>query len=226
MIIGLAGRAGAGKSTVAGFMKPLGFVEVALADPLKRICRDVFAFTDDQLWGSSEMRDAADIRYTRGSGEGFLTPRHALQTLGTEWGRDCYDNVWIDHAIRTAKILLSGVVDVPTYTAEKGLELRPASRSVVEPEVWSSGFNWRLRPKGVVISDVRFRNEADAILANGGQVWRIVRPYSVYPGLAGSASEHRSETELTDENFPYARHVFNDASLEYLRDLIPRVLAS
>jgi hypothetical protein len=32
-----------------------------------------------------------------------LTPRHALQTLGTNWGRKLYQNVWVDLGIRRAK---------------------------------------------------------------------------------------------------------------------------
>jgi hypothetical protein len=88
-----------------------GFVKVALADPLKRICFDVFNFTEAQLWGPSEERNKPDKRYLRmakgalGVTERivknsefvlercanpeediFLTPRYALQTLGTRVG--------------------------------------------------------------------------------------------------------------------------------------------
>jgi hypothetical protein len=107
-LIGISGLAGAGKDTAAEILvKEFGFVRVALADPIKRICKEVFEFTDEQLWGSSERRNAVDERYLRGwlcarSVSAFLTPRYALQTLGTEWGRDCYPDVWIDIAIRTA----------------------------------------------------------------------------------------------------------------------------
>jgi hypothetical protein len=101
-IIGITGRAGAGKDTAADVLvERFGFVKVALADPIKRICRDVFAFTDEQLWGASEKRNAPDERYRRADGS-FLTPRYALQTLGTGWARACYENVWIDYAIKSA----------------------------------------------------------------------------------------------------------------------------
>src|SRR5262249_21718742 len=126
-VIGICGRAGAGKDTAADVLvKEFGFVKVSLADPLKRICREVFAFTEEQLWGPSECRNEPDKRYRRRpsgydangrpidkcgclrenkrafmdaedyrdhlpcpavfSGDEFLTPRHALQQLGTEWG--------------------------------------------------------------------------------------------------------------------------------------------
>lgn len=32
----------------------------------------------------------------------YLTPRFALQQLGTAWGRTCYPNVWVELAIRNA----------------------------------------------------------------------------------------------------------------------------
>lgn len=205
MIIGLCGIAGSGKDTVADFLvKNHGFVKVALADPLKRICKEVFGFTDEQLWGPSEMRNAPDPRYRRVSqedekrctckkkfrdaedfrdhlpcieGPTFLTPRFALQQLGTEWGRNCYPNVWIDYALRVAKRLLTPDLSgyVPGYDARFGFDEH------------YTGVN-----KGVVISDVRFLNEVNAIIAAQGIVWRINRPGA---GLSGSAAKHASESE-------------------------------
>jgi hypothetical protein len=227
MLIGLTGRAGAGKSTVADFMKPLGFTEVALSDPLKRICRDVFAFNDEQLWGPSACRDAPDKRYSHvigvDAGEkeyGYLTPRHALQQLGTQWGRACYDNVWIDLALRTAGHLLVDADETErdydkyrrhSYTAQFGLFDRGEGEG-----------DHGNRIRGVVISDVRFRNEVDAIIAAGGEVWRIVRPGD---GLTGAAAAHRSELELSDDDLSrYKRVIYNDSSLEYLKDVVGRLL--
>jgi hypothetical protein len=47
----------------------------------------------------------------------------------------------------------------------------------------------------VAITDVRFTNEAEAIVAAGGQVWRVERPGA---GLGGSAGEHASEAGIPD----------------------------
>lgn len=221
MIIGLCGQAGVGKDTVADFLvKNHGFVKVALADPLKRICREVFDFSDEQLWGPSSERNKPDPRYPA-LGHQFrfkeharavsfegrtnvwvcrcgvmleadsypseeliaqqnacvsLTPRHALQQLGTEFGRNCYDNVWIDYAMRVAADLLKNVT---RYSAKNGALL--------------GGTNISERvPKGVVISDVRFLNEVEAIRKAGGFVWKIERPI---PGLEGAAGQHASEQE-------------------------------
>lgn len=197
MIIGLLGQAGSGKDTVADILvKDHGFAKVAFADPLKRICKDVFDFTDEQLWGPSEKRNAPDERYHRGFGAGqnefgdqvsspFLTPRYALQQLGSEWGRNCYPNVWAEYALRIAKLLLNDEERDYLYTAQAGLH-DPQPRHNLRREAAARPY------KGVVISDVRFKNEVDAITKAGGMVWKINRAKA---GLTGAAGTHVSETE-------------------------------
>jgi hypothetical protein len=218
VILGMVGRAGSGKDTIADLLVyHHGFVKVALADPLKRICRDVYGFTDDQLWGSSSARNAPDSRYPRPSlpylpeeghvtapkpvregtalfacvncgseiniedtaafdawesqrcGPDHLTPRHALQRLGTEWGRACYENTWIDLALRTARVLLDGW---HAYSPLHGLIQR------YSPSI-----------RGIVLSDIRFPNEVHAIRAAGGRLWRTTHG----EGLSGVAGMHESE---------------------------------
>lgn len=181
LIIGLSGVAGAGKDSTADILvRDHGFVKMSLADPLKQFCRRVYAFTDEQLWGPSECRNAEDKRYPRRDGS-FLTPREALQLLGAEWGRRCYQNTWIDLCLRTAQELLTdGGVELQ-YTQQLGLAkrtdwLRGRTRSVM----------------GVVIPDVRYRNEWAAIKEAKGIVLRISRPGA---GLQGMQALHSSETE-------------------------------
>lgn len=183
MIIGFLGLAGSGKDTASDMLvKEHGFVKVACADPLKRICKNVFDFSDEQLWGPSAMRNAPDFRYPRlleDGMPGFLTPRYALQQLGTEWGRNCYDNVWIDYAIRTARCLENAGV---SYDPRWGI-LSPEDAGAFGRRVQKGG--------GVAISDVRFQNEVDAIRAAGGKIVKLTRG----AGLEGEAGAHRSEKE-------------------------------
>lgn len=214
MLIGISGLAGSGKDTCADFLvRNKSFVKVALADPLKRIARDVFDFTDEQLWGPSSSRNAPDERYPREHGpspEGrclccgfgfdlypmslavsapqcYLTPRYALQQLGTEWGRHCYDPVWIEYALRVAD------------------------------DVGREG-------GAVVTSDLRFKNEIDAYRKAGAFLIRVVRPGA---GLGGSAGQHVSETEqacIPDEAFDAV--IVNDGTLEELEKKILAVVAA
>lgn len=175
MIIGLAGKAGAGKDTVADLLvKHHDFQKIAFSDPMKRFCKEVFGWSDEQLWGPSELRNLPDNSRRMTNGQG-LTPRRALQLLGTEFGRACYEDVWVDYAIRRA-------------------------RDIGGP---------------VVITDVRFQNELDALHKVGGKVWYISREGA---GLMGDAALHASENGLVQADCD--RVILNEGSLSDLEDTI------
>lgn len=131
-LIALAGRAGSGKNAVASM---LGAHEISFAEPLKQICQQVFAFSDAQLFGPSSERNRPDYRYPLPAG-GHLTARHALQTLGTEWARACYENVWADLGVRRAlEYLHAGPGRVVVITDCRFLNEARAVRSA-GGEVW------------------------------------------------------------------------------------------
>jgi hypothetical protein len=207
MIIGVSGFSGSGKDTVADTIcKDPSFIKLAFADGIKRILQEVFDFTYDQLWGPSATRNKPDERYPRK--DSFLTPRHALQSLGTEWGRDCYENVWVDLAIRMAKRLDGS--SIFRYSPTEGMI--PAS-------------DFALPTKGVLITDCRFRNELEGIRAAGGKIVRVLRK-----GLDTPPYGHSSETEQAGIPDSFFDHVFhNDGSLEdlplkctvMLKELVP-----
>lgn len=211
-IVGLAGLAGAGKDTAADILvNRFGFVKVALADPMKRICQEVFNFSSEQLWGPSEKRNEQDKRYphafagSRSEPREWLTPRHALQRLGTEWGRHCYEDVWIDLAIKTAQALLS---ERCRYEQSEGLTYQPGPRMPSN--------QWR----GVVVPDVRFPNELRAIRNVRGKTWKIWRPDA---GLAGDAAAHSSENSLEGFDDHFDAIIVNNKSLAELEDIVTRI---
>lgn len=231
-IIGLLGHAGCGKDTVAQMI--FGYVweaswlnaqHLALANPLKRFCEEVFGFSETQLYGPSEERNKPDLRYPMpvpkpgtqihckkvdmfaplGHGpdesvlgeyevlgafatedgkcsacgevlQKYLTPRKALQTLGTDWGRALYEDVWVDYGLRRAKTLA---------------------------EVSTNLF--------VIITDLRFLNEARKV-HEVGQVWRITRP-----GAAGDG--HASERDQDSRDIkPFIDvEILNNGTLDDLR---------
>lgn len=70
----------------------------------------------------------------------------------------------------------------------------------------------------VVFADTRFRNEAEAIRANGGQVWRINKPGHK------PVNDHPSETALDEYRFDW--HLPNYAGIEELHELVDRILQS
>jgi hypothetical protein len=79
-IIALVGNAGAGKSTVAEYLQEVHRYQlVKFAGPLKNMLRAI-GLDDEEIEGSLKEQPC-DLLCGK-------TPRHAMVTLGTEWGRD------------------------------------------------------------------------------------------------------------------------------------------
>jgi len=68
----------------------------------------------------------------------------------------------------------------------------------------------------IVISDVRFWNEAQAIRRKGGEVWWVEKP-GVTP-----VNSHRSESDL--DNYEFDRLLHNDGTTDFLFDKIDLIM--
>lgn len=96
-LIAFTGVAGSGKSTAADALVDDGWVRVKFADPLKNMMRAFYTSC------GIEDRDFIESRIEgayKEEPDPFLkgrTPRHAMQTLGTEWGRNLiHPEIWIE----------------------------------------------------------------------------------------------------------------------------------
>jgi hypothetical protein len=192
MIISLTGNTGVGKDTMADYMVAhYGFVKISMADPFKRIAKDIYDFSDEQLWGPSEARNRADTRYRRPDGS-YLTARIVTQLLGNELSRLAYPETWIVYMQRTVKQIQSGYF----YDEKKGAYKVPGKNS---------------RYTGIIVSSCRFRNEIEAIKEMGGVAVRLKRPaLTAGDFLATGIQNHASESEqltLPDEFFSYVLEV-------------------
>lgn len=79
-LVGLAGRAGAGKTMAARILcERAGFERLAFAAPLKAMLR-ALGLGDAELDGAAKERPSPLLC--------GRSPRQAMQTLGTEWGRE------------------------------------------------------------------------------------------------------------------------------------------
>lgn len=170
ILIGLAGKAGAGKDTVADtLVQHAGFTRIAFAAPLKAMLRAGLGLTTEQL--EDRILKEAPLDWLDGR-----TPRQLMQTLGTEWGRThAHPDLW----------------------------LRIARRQIEQ----TAG--------PIVITDVRFDNEARLVRDLGGLVWHITREG------AGTAA-HASEAGITASAADW--WIANDGSIEDLQ-LQARALA-
>ena len=152
-IIGLTGRAGAGKDTAAGiFSKHHKHVIVAFADPLYYGLSVMLNIPLDRL----KDRDGKETPIT-GLG---ISPRQLLQTLGTEWGRELvHPDIWTLILVNKIKTL-----------TDNGLS--------------------------VVVTDIRFANEADTLREMGGEILHVQRD-DVTP-VREHLSENREVWQVAD----------------------------
>lgn len=164
-LIGLCGAARAGKSTAASFLtEHMGYQEYSYAGPIRTFMRDLL---------NVDVNTYENIKDKPHALLGGNTPRYAMQTLGTEWGRNTLsDTLWID--------------------------------------VCMNKVNSALHRHGtsVVVSDVRFPNEAEAIRAAGGKIIQILRAGG--PGIQDN--QHVSENGIPQHMIDTI--IINDGSLE------------
>lgn len=88
VLVGLCGPARVGKSTVASFLvREFGYIPLKFAGPLKDMLA-VLGLDEEQLEGGDKESPCAWL--------GGRTPRYAMQTLGTEWGRELmHEDLWV-----------------------------------------------------------------------------------------------------------------------------------
>jgi hypothetical protein len=151
-ILGLHGAIGCGKDTVAQRLcSHHGFEAMAFADPLRAGLLAMF-----DVCGLTEQHfvDRA-LKETRTPALNGRSPRHAMRSLGTEWGRDALgDDVWLTVAAARLQMLINEGV------------------------------------QRIVITDVRFPNEAEALRELGGEIAMVFRPGRE------ATEEHRSDHSL------------------------------
>lgn len=161
-LIGITGRAGAGKDTVGRILCDyVCFVRISFADPIRAMIQS--------LGIDCTNRDTKEkpVPWIGRS------PRYLMQTLGTEWGRN-----------------------------------------LVDPEIWIKAAARRIDTMGadIVVTDVRFDNEAKMIQDRGGLIWQVIRP-----GIR-RVEAHRSEAGISTEHID--RVISNNGSVETLIETV------
>lgn len=108
-----------GKTSVSMALTSKGFTRLSFAAPLKRMCIE---FLQSLGYSKNEA-----IRYVFAEKHEYIpevkkTVRYLLQTLGTEWGRNCVDqDVWLTAFRKTAELYDSVVVDDMRFPNEAEL---------------------------------------------------------------------------------------------------------
>lgn len=125
-IVGIAGKAGVGKDTVADYLVAHhGFTRVAFADPIRdalavMLSLPVQTFTDREL-KEKEL------------GNGLPSPRRMMQLLGTEWGRNMINPaLWTDLARWRIKNVQGPVVIPDVRYANEAMMIHDMDGLVIE----------------------------------------------------------------------------------------------
>lgn len=105
MIIGLSGYAGSGKTTIGQQLVITGgYRRKKFAAPLKDMLR-TFLGAQGVTPAHVEQMIEGDLKEVPTAYLNGATPRHAMQTLGTDWGRALLcENLWCDAAMRDVHI--------------------------------------------------------------------------------------------------------------------------
>jgi hypothetical protein len=102
LVLGLAGPKGSGKTTLARSLKKNhGFFRCSFAAPIKTILGDLL-YRQGVSRTKIERMLYGDKKETHSEFLSGRTPRYALQTLGTEWGRnlmgeDFWTEIWLNN---------------------------------------------------------------------------------------------------------------------------------
>jgi hypothetical protein len=197
-LIGLGHVARSGKDTIADHLVDKhGFVKGSFIESMKEACQVIFGLTYEQLYGSEkEIVDPFwDSKLElRKNQHGVVLPVERIDERGgtREWER----------VPVTPRVIMQLM----------GTE---AGRNVFGNDLWVHAFIRKItnsRDDRWVMADVRFPNEADAILKAGGLVYRVDRPGA---HASNGIAAHPSETALLGYN-KWSGVIVNDGSLEEL----------
>ncbi len=204
-LIGISGKIGSGKDTVAAMIQELypQYEVKKFAGKLKDIASILTGIPvekfEDQEFKKTDLGKEWSYVYPDqyyDDGESVMvcmSVRQLLQKLGTDALRDnLHENVWVN-------ALMADYVEKPVNVLEgEGYRLEDTLP------------NW-------IITDTRFPNEAKVIEEKGGILLRVERSTC-------NLGTHPSETALDD--FPFEHVIFNNGSMDDLRNEVKKFLES
>lgn len=159
IIVALCGPAGAGKTTVANYLvEKYGAQRYGFAMPLKEMVKRALDFTNEQVYGAQEQKEAVDPRYGH-------SPRWFLQRIGTDgcratfgedfWTKQCLDMIWRQN---------------PRLAVIEDMRFIDESKAV-HAERRANGYVWRLWPPG---DDVALERAASAGSHVSEEQWKHI----------------------------------------------------
>lgn len=201
MIIGLTGKKHSGKDTAFEIIKAVypSAERRGFADKLKESAAALLDVNAE--WFNIEKFSTNKLIYGNYRHEGFndtkdisLTIREFLQRYGTEAHRNIFgEDFWLEQCLPTDKLSLLN------YDAAQ----------------WNRELETYINPL-IVVTDVRFNNEAEWILKLNGLIWEIRRPE------IDDGDSHPSEVPISMQLIHHT--LVNDGTLENFKKKVEDML--
>ena len=186
-IIGFAGRKRSGKTTLAKYLKnEENAIIITIADFLKRLCCDLMNMSYEELNEKKDNGYTFDVV----PDSRWFSLIDSRTHIGVDNIKKELQNVHITSIRQLLQIIGTDVI-------RKYNENWHVEKMIEEIQSYSED-------KLIVIDDVRFPNEREAILRLSGEVFFIVRPNSL------TISNHPSETALKWHNFNFDKVIINN----------------
>lgn len=131
LIIGFVGAIGSGKTSAASYLiHHRGYTRGKFANGLKEMLRTFLSYRGVDASLIERMLEG-DLKEVSTPYLNDRTPRHAMETLGTEWGRQCIaTNLWVDTELEAKRGAALLVFDDVRYANEADA-IRNAGGAVV-----------------------------------------------------------------------------------------------
>jgi sulfur relay (sulfurtransferase) DsrC/TusE family protein len=242
-VVGFVGHAGSGKDTVASMvahgaeLRGSKVAQVSLATPIKRFIGTVFRASDYSLYGPSHARNSV-VMTDEGSADSngladrdrrFLTqaPLFIKDVLGIDNAymalekqlalRDQYWKTW--HSLLNWYEQIDTSATVRRLLQTLGTEWgRSVSETLWLDYMYRVGVN--TQPDAVnyiLVTDVRFHNEAKYIREHDGVILRVSRG-TANQGLAAGSGHASERDQFYDEMAKYVSHeIDNNGTFEQTR---------
>lgn len=236
-IILVCGAAGSGKDTFANlFAKYTNAVCISQADPMKRLAKQIFRFSDHQLWGPSEARNAPDERFSDDD-QMWLESFERLKYYGFKWVEEVLPDLSKEDHLHAFEQLKKWFGKVREQHVVRVLTCRYVLQTLgtqwgreFSPDMWNryaihiakkllcGGYNYD-RAQGILadqsavnqwvtINDGRFLNEIIGVQYVNGITIKVVNPHPTTDAAVVEAAGVRGHKSETELN-SIPDHFFN-----------------
>ena len=198
-IIGLVGAYKSGKDTVGQYIVDnYNGTRYAFADKLKKVCSDVFGIPLENFYDQDLKDTFTTIPYVRCK---------ECQSYNILKNRclNCNAVDFVQQSFWTYRNILQYIGTEGFRTVSPLTWVNFVERAIVAASVQDTD-------AVAVITDVRFREEADMVWKHGGEIWRIKRP-----GFGTDVAHQSEQGETAIPDAEVQAIILNDGTLDQLK---------